>query len=126
MIDLNTWLIEAKSDSNADKCGMYLVHNGVVRSTAKKEVRENIASPKVKALEFSYDEKLLNNAINKAQTMKGIYTIKVKLNNGKLNVGDDLMYILVGGDIRNNVVACLEALLKDIKENVVTEKEIYE
>ena len=39
MPSIDTWLREAKADSLAPACGMYLTHNGVVRATPKAEVR---------------------------------------------------------------------------------------
>ena len=36
---MDQWLKEAKADETAAKCGMYLVHNGVVREDAKAKVR---------------------------------------------------------------------------------------
>ena len=32
---MDAWLEEAKKDPSAQKCGMYLVHNGTVRASAK-------------------------------------------------------------------------------------------
>ena len=34
-------LKEAEASKNADKCGMFLIHNGTVRIDAKAKVREN-------------------------------------------------------------------------------------
>ena len=34
------WLAEAKAQPDSGKVGMYLCHNGVVRESAKAEVRE--------------------------------------------------------------------------------------
>ena len=39
MTSVDAWLREAKADSSAPACGMYLTHNGVVRSTPKAETR---------------------------------------------------------------------------------------
>ena len=36
---IDQWLLEAKGEPDAAKCGMYLAHNGVVRETAKALVR---------------------------------------------------------------------------------------
>ena len=58
--------------------------------------------------------------------MEGIYYIKVWLNQGELEVGDDIMYVLIGGDIRPNVVDCLQALVGKIKNEMVSEVEIAE
>lgn len=118
-------LKEAKKSKNADKCGMFLLHNGVVRIDAKAKVRENKKNTKkVKAVDFSYDNKKVDTAIKKALKMKGIYYIKVWLNSGVLNVGDNIMLVLVGGDIRPHVIDCLQSLVGEIKTKCVVEKEI--
>ena len=49
----------------------------------------------------------------------------VWLNRGKLAVGDDIMLVLVGGDIRPHVVDALQALVEEIKTYCVTETEQY-
>ena len=116
---------EAKKSKNADKCGMFLLHNGVVRIDAKAKVRENKKNTKkVKAIDFSYDNKKVDIAIKKALKMKGIYYIKVWLNEGLLKVGDDIMLVLIGGDIRPRVVDCLQELVGEIKSKCVVEREI--
>ena len=42
---LDQWLAEAKADPKAAQCGMFLTHNGVVRVTPKKQVREGVEGP---------------------------------------------------------------------------------
>jgi len=124
VLDLNKWLEEAKAEADALGCGMYLIHNGVVRQTAKKEAREGIKSDLVSAMDFSYDKAKVDAALEKARAMDGIKCVKLWLNEGRLKPGDDIMYILVGGDIRPRVIACLDALLSEIKNNCVTEREL--
>ena len=97
MIDLNQWLVEAKADPSAAKCGMYLTHNGVVRETAKAQVRQGVESAPVTGMFFSYDKEKVDAAIEEAYTLPGIYYIKVWLAEGELSVGDDIMYVLIGG-----------------------------
>lgn len=116
---------EAKASKNANKCGMFLLHNGVVRIDAKSKVREGKKNTKkVIAMDFDYDNKKVDTAIKKALKMKGIYYIKVWLNRGKLKVGDDIMMVLVGGDIRPRVIDCLQSLVGEIKTKCVIENEI--
>jgi molybdopterin synthase catalytic subunit len=45
------------------------------------------------------------------------------MNEGILKVGDDIMYVLVGGDIRPHVIDALQALVEEIKTKCVTEIE---
>lgn len=121
------WLREAKSGPNAEKVGMYLFHNGVVRRSAKAAVRLGAADTKpVAAVEFSFDETKVNAAIEEAKKLEGIYYVRVWLNEGRVEVGDDLMLVLVGGDIRPHVIDALQTLVGTIKNECVEEKEIYE
>ena len=79
----------------------------------------------VKGLNFSYDEEKVAAAVAEAKELPGIYYVKVWLNKGKLNVGDDIMLVLIGGDIRPRVVNALTFLVGKIKSECVTETEIY-
>ena len=59
---MDAWLAEAKANPQAAQCGMYLVHNGVVRETAKAQVREGESKPPVAQVDFSYDKEGLQAA----------------------------------------------------------------
>lgn len=123
------WLKEAKEDASAEKCGMYLFHNGVVRITPKAKVRETgdaSAEKTVEQLEFSYDREKVDAAIGQVLQMPGIYYVRVWLNEGILNIGDDIMLVLVGGDIRPRVIDALQALVGEIKNHCVVETEVYQ
>ena len=129
---MDEWLKEAKQDPSADSCGMYLFHNGVVRNTPKAKVRglDDLESLKnaektVDHLEFSYDKEKVEAAKEAALKMPGIFYIRVWLNEGVLNIGDDIMLVLVGGDIRPRVIDALQTLVGEIKNHCVVEKEIY-
>ena len=123
---MDLWLKEAKEHESALRVGMYLTHNGVVRESNKASVRLGEEERKVKAMLFSYDEEKLNSVIADAKAMEGIYYIRVWLNEGELKTGDDIMYVLIGGDIRPRVVDCLQYLVGRIKNECVVETEIYE
>ena len=123
---LDQWLEEAKKDPNASQCGMYLAHNGVVRVTPKAQVRQGQTDLNpVDAVEFSYDEAGVNAAIEDALTWPGVYYVRVWLNEGVLSVGDSIMYVLIGADIRPNCIDALQKLVGKIKNDLVVEKEIY-
>lgn len=121
---MDAWLAEAKKDPNADNVGMYLAHNGVVRKTPKAKVRQGIDNgTEVDQLEFSYDKEKVEAAVEEAKKLEGIYYVRVWLNHGLLNVGDDIMYVLIGGDIRPHVVDALQHLVEKIKTQCVIELE---
>ena len=120
------WLKEAKSDKNAAKCGMYLLHNGTVRADAKATVRNGASDvPPVTGLHLSYDAAKVDEAVLSAKQMPGIYYVRVWLNEGELAVGDDMMLVLVGGDIRPRVVDALQSLVDKLKNECVTETERF-
>ncbi|MCD8317014.1 MAG: molybdopterin biosynthesis protein [Eggerthellaceae bacterium] len=122
---MDEWLKEAKLDPSASECGMYLIHNGVVRSTPRRKVREgDEGAGIVDAVDFSYDEKLLAEAEKEALSLPGIYYVRTWLNEGMCNVGDSLMFVLVGGDIRPHVIDALQSLVGTIKTTLVDETEI--
>ncbi|MCI7262048.1 MAG: molybdenum cofactor biosynthesis protein MoaE [Otoolea sp.] len=121
---MDEWLREAKADPSASKIGMYLTHNGVVRETAKAKVRFGAEDTRpVTGMLFSYNSEKVNDAIEQTYRMDGIYYIRVWLNEGELSVGDDIMYVLIGGDIRPHVVDALQALVGEIKNHCVVETE---
>ena len=123
---MDLWLKEAKAHESAPRIGMYLSHNGIVRESNKASVRNGEAERKVKGMLFSYDEEKLNSVVADAKALDGIYYIRVWLNEGELKTGDDIMYVLIGGDIRPRVVDCLQYLVGRIKNECVVETEIYE
>ncbi len=121
---LDAWLREAKADPSAERCGMYLAHNGTVRRSAKARVRAGEDAPDVNGMEFDYDEAKVAAAIEMAKALPGIAYVRVWLSRGHLEVGDDIMLVLVGGDIRPHVIDALQALVGEIKTNCVVEKEL--
>lgn len=121
---IDAWLKEAKAHESAAKIGMYLTHNGVVRSTAKARVRSGDESAEdVTGMYFSYDQAKVDAIIEETYKMDGIYYIKVWLNEGDLTVGDDIMYVLIGGDIRPRTIDGLQYLVGRIKNECVIENE---
>ena len=122
---IDTWLREAKAHESAPRIGMYLTHNGTVRQTAKAKVRFGAEDTKaVTGMLFSYDEEKVNAVIKDTYQMEGIYYIRVWLNEGELKTGDDIMYVLIGGDIRPRIVDALNYLVGRIKDECVVETEL--
>jgi len=123
---IDQWLKEAKADSRIAQCGMLLTHNGIVRITPKPLVREGIEGlGEVKAIEFSYDTAGVDAAVEEALTWSGVYYVRVWLNEGILSVGDSIMYVLIGADIRPNAIDAMQRLVGKIKTDLVVEKEFY-
>ena len=123
---IDQWLKEAKQDPQAAQCGMLLAHNGIVRITPKKLVREGVEGlGDVAQVEFSYDAEGVAAAEKEALTWPGVYYVRTWLNEGVLDVGDSIMYVLIGADIRPNCIDALQKLVGKIKNDLVVEKEIH-
>lgn len=128
MPSIDAWLREAKADASAGDCGMYLTHNGVVRATPKSEVcgiKTDGVAPgrRVGGMVFGFDAQKVQAAIEATRAMPGIGYVRVWLASGELAVGDDIMLVLIGGDIRPHVVNALQALVGTIKNECVSEVE---
>ena len=122
---MDLWLREAKAEHSARGVGMYLVHNGVVRESAKAKVRHGETGTKpVTGMVFSYDAALVDSIVAETLKMEGIFHVRVWLNEGELSVGDDIMYVLIGGDIRPHVVDALQYLVGRVKNEAVIETEL--
>ncbi len=124
---IDVWLKEAKADPSALEEGMYLVHNGVVRQSPKVKVRQGIDDGSlVTGMTFGYDADKVEAAIEETKKLDGIFHVRVWMNEGYLEVGDDIMYVLVGGDIRPHVIDALQFLVETIKTQCVTEIEQHD
>jgi molybdopterin synthase catalytic subunit len=115
---IEEWVAEVKKNADFNELGMILVHNGMVRATAKD-------GKSVKKMDLTYDKDKLNSLVNEYKGREGIVAIKAWINKGLLNVGDDIMYLLVAGKFRTLVLPVFEELLSRIKKEIVLEKEFY-
>ena len=114
---LEAWLDEVKSGADSSRVGMYLIHNGVVRGTARD-------GSVVSGMNLSYDRERLKEVMEQVGARPGVVAVRAWVNEGTLAVGDDIMYALVAGDIRENVFGSLQELVRLIKSEVVAEWEI--
>lgn len=126
MPSLDQWLREAKAEPDAPLCGMYLAHNGTVRQTARALVRAGAEDTEpVSGMHFAWDRAKVARALEEARGLPGIFHVRLWLNEGDLELGDDIMLVLVGGDIRPRVIDALQTLVGRIKNECVVEQEIY-
>jgi molybdopterin synthase catalytic subunit len=115
---IDRWLDEVKALPGAPDVGMYLTHNGVVRGWSRD-------GRPVSGMELVVDRERLESLLSTARLMEGIAVVRAWVNEGELAVGDDIMYVLVGGDVRDNVFDALSALVRMIKTEVVSEIEYH-
>ncbi len=100
-----------------DNVGMILVHNGTVRSWSRKD------RSSVSAIEVRADSDRIAALREEFLQFPGIYDIVIETCSGLLQPGDDLLFIIVAGDIREHVKPVLADLLDRIKSEAVSKTE---
>ena len=120
MPSVDAWLREAKADASAAGCGMYLTHKAEVRGVETDGVAPG---HKVGGMVFGFDTQKVQAAIEATRAMPGIGYVRVWLASGELTVGDDIMLVLIGGDVRPHMVDALQSLVGTIKNECVSEVE---
>jgi molybdopterin synthase catalytic subunit len=113
---VDEWIKEIKKKCPPDRLGMILVHNGVVRATSKK-------GGSVSRMQLSYNRAALDEAVRRFKEREGIVEIRAWINEGTLNVGDDIMYVCVAGRFRTDVLPVFQELIALIKTEIVKEDE---
>jgi molybdopterin synthase catalytic subunit len=114
---IDEWLKEVKQRANPEDLGMILVHNGIVRGTSK-------SGRPVQGMKLSYDQERLNSVIPIFKQRTGVVEVTVWINSGNLKVGDNIMFLLVAGRFKTDVLPVFEELLSLIKNEIVTEEEV--
>ncbi|KUG21457.1 molybdopterin converting factor, large subunit [hydrocarbon metagenome] len=114
---IDKWIREIKKESPPDMLGMILLHNGIVRATAKN-------GGKVQAMNLSYDKAKLKTVVDEFKKKDGIVDIKVWINEGHLKIGDDIMNVCVAGRFRKDVLPVFQELITMIKTEIVSEEEL--
>ena len=118
-MDISTTMDAIKSHPDFDKVGMVLCHNGVVRGTSRD-------GRKVRGLSVTVDHRKLDQIISEQKKRPGILDIRVEIAEDRdLTIGDDVMLLVVAGDIRENVIAVLTDTLNLIKSTVTSKTEYF-
>ena len=107
-----------KSHPDYAKVGMILCHNGVVRGTSRDGQR-------VSGLTVTVDRGAMDAILAEERQRPGIVDILVEFREGSLKVGDDVMFIVVAGDLRDHVIPVLEDTLNAIKKRVIHKTEHF-
>ncbi len=119
-MDIGQALSELKAHPQfPEKVGMILIHNGVVRGWSKE------GKKKVKQLEVNPDLEKIRTIQEEMENKTGIFKVQVQTSQGVCKPGEDLLYIIVAGDIRENVKPVLSETLERIKTEAINKREVY-
>ena len=112
-------LEQIKQHPDYHKAGMILCHNGVVRGTSRE-------GDDVTGLEVKVDHKRLKQILEEQRKRPGIVEILIEIfEDTPLSVGDDVMFIVVAGDVRENVLASLTDTLNLVKTEATSKKQYF-
>lgn len=119
-MNLNALREKVKNHPDYSKVGMVLCHNGVVRGTSRDGRR-------VSGIAITVNRGKLEEIIAEHKARTGIVEVLVELaEEGRtLAVGEDVMFIVVAGDIRERVIGCLTDTLNAIKSSVTSKTEFF-
>ena len=115
-MDLNKMIQTIKSNPNFHNAGMIASHIGIVRSFSRD-------GKPVEAIDVEFDHEKIQEILTDIKSRPGIVDILVDSNSGHLNVGDEIMTIVVAGDIRENVFPALIDAVERLKLDASTKKE---
>ncbi len=119
-MDISKTISILKEDPEFSKnVGMVLVHNGIVRGSSRNDPRQ------VSSVEITSNHQKITELCQEAESLPGIYKVVAEAKSGILNPGDDVLFIVVAGDFRENVKAALAELLDRIKAEAVQKREIF-
>jgi molybdopterin synthase catalytic subunit len=116
MPTLNDLVDEIKRKVDYSKVGMIACHNGIVRGTSR-------AGGVAEYLDIDVDADVLERVLQEMRSKPGIAAVEAHLFTGRRFVGDDVMFIAVAGDIRENVLPVLEKTLNRLKREAVKKRE---
>jgi len=115
-MDLNKMIQTIKSNPNFHNAGMIATHIGVVRSFSRD-------GKPVQGVDVEFDYEKIQEILRDIKSRPGIMDILVDSNSGHLKVGDEIMTIVVAGDIRENVFPALVDAVERLKSEASTKKE---
>jgi molybdopterin synthase catalytic subunit len=118
-LDIQKIVNQIKHRPDFDKVGMVLAHNGVVRGTSRD-------GRKVSGLTVAVNHEKLEQILKQERQTPGILDIIIEIAEDQhLAVGDDVMVLVVAGDIRDTVIAVLERTLNAVKSTVTSKTEFF-
>ena len=118
-MDIHGIMQKIRTHPDSHRMGMIASHMGIVRGDSRD-------GRKVTGIEVAYDLDVVDNIIKDIKELPGIYEVIVDLKEGLLEVGEEILFVGVGGDIRENVFPALIKAVDRIKKEASRKIETYE
>jgi molybdopterin synthase catalytic subunit len=117
-MDLERTIEKIRNHPESWKMGMIASHLGIVRASS-------LDGQKMRWIDVSYNKEALNSIIKHIKSLPGIVEVMVDVHEGQLKVGDEILFVAVGGDIRENVFQALIQTVDLIKKNASKKTEVF-
>lgn len=119
-MDISKTIAELKKDPEfANNVGMVLAHNGIVRGWSRAD------GANVCQMEVVSDLEKIEQIRQDIENMEGIFKVIFEARSGLMVPGDDVLFLIVAGDIRENVKPALALMLDRVKAEGVSKREVY-
>ena len=105
-----------KHELNPAKVGMIVTHEGIVRGSS----REGFP---VEYLDIDVDFQVWKTILQEMRAQKGIAAVEADIITGRRYVGDELLLVVIAGDIREHVFPILEKTVNRLKKEAILKKE---
>jgi molybdopterin synthase catalytic subunit len=117
-MDINKMIDKLKMHPDFSRMGMIASHLGIVRGTS-------LNGREVKEIEVEFHQDKIHKIAKDAKQLPGIIEVLIETFGGRLKVGDEIMFVAVGGDIRDHVFPALVETVNRIKKEGTSKKEIF-
>lgn len=117
-MDIQEMIRKAREHPEAEKIGMIASHLGIVRGTSRD-------GRPVTRIQVLYNRNKLHAIIQDIKDMPGIIQVLVDTCEGSLEIGDEILAVVIAGDIRENVFNALITAVNRIKAEASKKKEIF-
>lgn len=117
-MNIQDMIENVKRHPDADRIGMITSHLGIVRGHSRD-------GQGVLAVQVAYEREQIDKIINEMKVKTGIIEVLVQANEGRVELGDELLAVVVAGDLRENVFPVLIETVNRIKASACRKKEVY-
>jgi molybdopterin synthase catalytic subunit len=119
-MSLEDLIKSVKGHPHISRAGMILCHNGIVRDSDRS------GTHRVTSLTVGVDRPAILQIQRWAESQPGIVAVAIEAFEGELKVGEDLLYVVVAGDVRENVFSVMRETVERIKAQGVQKTEYYD
>ena len=117
-MDLAKIIEKIRNNPESGKMGMIVTHLGIVRG-------HSLNGRDVSEIEVAYDHEKIMEIVSYCKSLTGIIDAVVEVNEGTLKIGDIIMFVAIGGDVRDHVFPALVKTVDRIKKEASKKKEFY-